>query len=92
MRSEAPIWLATLYKGDIFGEMALFNDSPCAASANSHTETIRIAVKKKEFNHRFDNADPIIKSVMQYMMGRMHTISNNTNRMRKKLGPLSGAD
>ena len=42
MRSEAPIQLAHLYKGDIFGEMALFDDSPVAASA----EAIRLAVRK----------------------------------------------
>ena len=42
MRREAPIQLARLYKGDIFGETALYDDSPLAASA----EAIRLAVRK----------------------------------------------
>ncbi len=92
MRSEAPIRLAILYKGDIFGEMALFDDSPRAASAKAHTEAICLAVSKNEFDRRLDNTDPIIKSMMQCMMGRVRTISDDAKRMRKKLGSLGGVE
>ena len=54
MRSEAPIQLARLYKGDIFGEMALFDGSPVATSA----EAIRLAVRKNEFDRCHDNPQP----------------------------------
>lgn len=47
LRSEAPMRLAILYKGDIFGEMALFDDSPRLAAAKAHTQAICLAVSKR---------------------------------------------
>lgn len=92
MRSEAPIRLAILYKGDIFGEMALFDDSPRAASAKTHTEAICLAVSKSEFDRRLEDTDPIIKSMMQCMMGRVRSISSEAERLRKKAGSLGNVD
>ncbi len=88
LRSEAPLRLAILYKGDIFGEMALFDDSARAASAKSDTESICLAVSKQEFDRRLNNTDPIIKSMMQCMMGRVRSISDEAERLRKKAGSL----
>ena len=84
--------IRVLSPGDIFGEMALFDDSPRAASAKAHTEAICLAVSKNEFDRRLDNTDPIIKSMMQCMMGRVRTISDDAKRMRKKLGSLGGVE
>lgn len=92
LRSEAPIRLAILYKGDIFGEMALFDDSERLAAAKAHTEAICLAVSKQEFATRLDNTDPIIKSIMQCMMGRVRSISDEAARLRKKAGSLGGVE
>lgn len=92
MRSEAPIRLAILYKGDIFGEMALFDASPRAASAKAHTDAICLAVSKNESNRRLDDTNPIIKSMMKCMMGRVRSISDDADRMRKKLGSLGSVE
>ena len=90
--SEAPIRLAILYKGDIFGEMALFDDSPRAASAKANSDAICLAVSKTEFDRRLDNTDPIIKSMMQCMMGRVRSISDEAERLRKKAGSLGAVE
>ena len=86
LRSEAPSRLAILHKGDIFGEIALFDFSARAASAKSDTKSICLAVSKQEFNHRLDNTYPIIESMMQCMMGRVRSISCEAERMRKIAG------
>ena len=92
LRSEAPLRLAILYKGDIFGEMALFDASARAASAKSDTESICLAVSKQEFARRLDNTDPIIKSMMQCMMVRVRPISCEAERLRKIAGSLGNME
>ena len=86
LRSEAPSRLAVPHKGDLFGEIALFDASARAASAKSDTKSICPAVSKQEFDRRLDNTDPIIKSMMQGMMGRVRSISCEAERMRKIAG------
>ena len=86
LRSEAPSRLAVPHKGDLFGEIALFDASARAASAKSDTKSICPAVSKQEFDRRLDNTDPIIKSMMQCMMGRVRSISCEAERMRKIAG------
>ena len=86
LRGEAPLRLTILHKGDIFGEIALFGASARSASAKSDTESICLAVSKQELDRRLDNTDPIIKSMMQCMMGRVRSISCEAERMRKIAG------
>ena len=88
LRSEAPSRLAILYKGDICGEIALFDASARAASAKSDTESICLAVSKQEFDRRLGNTDPIIKS----MMGRVRSISCEAERLRKIAGSLGNME
>ena len=92
LRSEAPSRLAILYKGDICGEIALFDASARAASAKSDTESICLAVSKQEFDRRLDNTDPIIKSMMQCMKGRVRSISCEAERLRKIAGSLGNME
>ena len=92
LRSEASSRLAILYKGDIFGEIALFDASPRAASAKSDTELICLAVSKQEFYRRLDNTEPIIKSMMQCMMGRVRSISCEAERLCKIAGSLGNME
>lgn len=92
LRSEAPLRLAIIYKGDIFGEMALFDASARAASAKSDTDSICLAVSKQEFDRRLDNTDPIIKSMMHCMMGRVRSISGEAERLRKIAGSLGNME
>ena len=92
LRSEAPLRLAILHKGDIFGEIALFDASARAASAKSDTESTCLAVSKQQFDRRLDNTDPIIKSMMQCMMGRVRSISCEAERLRKISGSLGNME
>lgn len=92
LRSEAPMRLAILYKGDIFGEMALLDDSPRLAAAKAHTQAICLAVSKKEFAARLNKTDPIIKSIMNCMMQRVRSISDEAARLRKKAGSLGSME
>ncbi len=72
--------------------MALFDASPRAASAKSDTESICLAVSKQEFDRRLDNTEPIIKAIMQCMMGRARSISCEAERLRKIAGSLGNME
>jgi len=92
LRSEAPLRLAILHTGDIFGESMLFDASARTASAKSDTDSICLAVSKQEFDRRLDNTDPIIKSMMHCMMVRVCPISGEAERLRKISGSLGNME
>ena len=58
------------------GELHLFDDSPRAASARANFDAIRVAISKTEFDRRLDSTDPIIKSMIQFLMDRVRSISD----------------
>ena len=58
------------------GELHLFDDSPRAASARTNSGAIRVAISKTDFDRRLDNTDPIIKSMIQFIIGRVRSISD----------------
>ncbi|MEL0019865.1 MAG: cyclic nucleotide-binding domain-containing protein [Rickettsiales bacterium] len=57
------------YKGQIFGELALFDNAPRFASAEAKTKVSCIAVCKEEFRELLakGNNDPIMKSLIRSM-------------------------
>lgn len=74
--SEAPKTLATLTRGDIFGEMALFDDSPRMAEAFAHSAVEVIAIDREEFNRRLNSMDPVIKSITVYLVSRVRHMAD----------------
>lgn len=76
MRSSNPQTLAILSKNDIFGEMALFDDSPRMAEAMAHTKVELIAIKRDEFHRRLETIDPVFKTISLYLVGRVRHMAN----------------
>lgn len=74
--SEAPKILATLTRGDVFGEMALFDDSPRMAEAFAHSSVEVIAIDREEFNRRLNSMDPVIKSITVYLVSRVRHMAD----------------
>ena len=75
-RSSNPQTLAMLSKNDIFGEMALFDDSPRMAEAIAHTRVEVITIGREEFNRRLETVDPVIRTISVYLVGRVRHMAN----------------
>lgn len=84
VKTSNPHLLATLGKGDVFGEMALFDDSPrmAQAVAISNVEAIRIA--RSEFLTRLETVDPVMRTTILYMVQRVRDMADDF--MRRKGG------
>lgn len=76
MKSSDPQTLAVLSKTDIFGEMALFDDSPRMAEAVARTNVELILIKRDEFNRRLDSVDPVIKAISVYLVERVRHMAD----------------
>ena len=82
VRASSPQLLATLGKGDAFGEMALFDDGPRMAQAIARTDVIAIQISRDEFVKRLDSIDPIMRTTVLYMVKRVRDMTNEF--MRRK--------
>ena len=75
-RGDTPQVLAVLKKGDIFGEMALFDESPRMAAAVATENTEVLALSRDEFHRLLDTVDPVLKSIILYMVTRVRRITD----------------
>ncbi len=75
-RGESPHALATLKKGDIFGEMALFDDSQRMAAALAVEDTELLVLTRDEFYGRLESVDPVLKSIIIYMISRVRRLTD----------------
>ena len=82
VRTSSPQLLATLGKGDAFGEMALFDDTPRMAQALARTDVIAIRISRDEFVRRLDSIDPIMRTTVLYMVKRVRDMTSEF--MRRK--------
>ena len=72
--------LTTLGKGDIFGEMALFDGRPRAAAAHAVLDTDVLVLSKKDFDTRMTSIDPVISNIVVYMIMRVRTMTDEFMR------------
>ena len=75
-RTKSPVSLATLGRGDIFGELALFDNRPRMAQALAITDVEVVAIERKEFLDRIHDMDPVIKNMILYMIQRMRSMAD----------------
>lgn len=84
-RGESPHALATLKKGDIFGEMALFDDSPRMAAALAVKETQLLVLTRDEFYGRLETVDPVLKSIIVFMISRVRRMTDEFMKRKTDL-------
>ncbi len=76
IKSSNPVSLAELGKGDVLGEMALFDDRPRMASAIALTDVELIKMSGEEFRARLSTMDPAIKSMVLTMVARVRSMAD----------------
>ena len=82
MQSDNPQQLAILGKGEMLGEMALFDDRPRMASAIALTDVTVIEMSRQEFQERLSSVDLTLKAMMLSMVGRVRKMADEF--MRRK--------
>lgn len=82
MRAENPLTLARLGRGDIFGELALFDNAPRMGEAMARSKVEAIRISHKEFHNRLGTMDPVMKAIIMYMVKRVRTLSDDVLRRR----------
>ena len=73
----SPRVLATRSKGDVIGEMALFDDKPHMASAVAVEETVVNAMSRDEFLKRLEGMDPVMRGIMNMMVERAREMAED---------------
>lgn len=67
------VHLATLSKGDIFGEMALVDDGPRSATATTASRVEVFIISRGLLETRMNNLDPLIGLLVRLMIERYRT-------------------
>ena len=86
---DNPQTLAVLGKGDVIGEMSLFDDSPHMASAVSIEKTEVSALSADEFKKRVEDMDPFMRGVTKIMVNRVRQMGES---MKAKKTEVNWAD
>jgi CRP-like cAMP-binding protein len=79
-----PVLLATLKKGDIFGEMALFSGQPRSATIRSKGETRVLTVDKRLFMTRVHEDPSFAFQLLKRMAERILQLDEEIGRLRSK--------
>ena len=72
-----PKILATRTRGDVIGELALFDDKPHMASVVAVEETVVNAMSRDEFHRRLEKMDPVMRGIMKMMVERVREMADD---------------
>jgi EAL domain-containing protein (putative c-di-GMP-specific phosphodiesterase class I) len=69
-RPHGVLTLATRGPGEIFGEMAIIDAGPRAASARARTDCELTPVSRQQFTHRLTQVDPVLRMCLSVVIER----------------------
>lgn len=72
LRNGRKVVLATLGRGELFGELSLIDDAPRSASATTIEETVLLAVSRDAFRDKLVGTDPLVALFMRAVVERFH--------------------
>ena len=79
-QSDHPQTLAILDKGEVVGEMSLFDDTPPMASAIAIEETVVSAISRDEFQRRVNSMDPVMRGIFKIMVNRIRKFTDGSGK------------
>lgn len=69
--------IATLGKGELFGEMGVINNEARTVSAVAETDVVLLIIDSEQITSRLQKSDPIIRSIMDLLLRRIRNMLNN---------------
>ena len=81
-QSSNPQTLAELEKGNVVGELALFDDRPRMASAVCLTDVVAIRISRDKFRELMSTMDPAMEGIVLTMVKRVREMADEF--MRRK--------
>lgn len=72
----APVILATLGRGEIFGEMALVDDNRRMAGAEAAEETTLVVIPREQFRTRLERVDKVTFRLIEVLVGRLRAMAD----------------
>ena len=76
--TSSPTVVARLDKGEVIGEMSLFDDQTPTATAQAVTQTSVIVLTRAEFQKRLAAMDPVMRGVLGVLIKRMRGLLART--------------
>lgn len=67
--------LATLGKGELFGEMALIDDQPRMATAKAVGDAAVVIIGRDAFRDKLDKADPFIRGLLNIFVRNIRNLT-----------------
>lgn len=67
--------LASLGKGELFGEMALVDDQPRMASAVAQTDVAVVIISRDTFREKLARADPFIRGLLNIFVRNIRNLT-----------------
>jgi len=68
--------IATLGKGELFGEMALIDDQPRMASARAITDVACVIISRATFREKLASADPFLRALINIFVRNIRNLSS----------------
>jgi EAL domain-containing protein (putative c-di-GMP-specific phosphodiesterase class I) len=66
--------IALMGKGELLGEMGILDKSNRSSSAFAETDLVLMIIDKAQISNRLQNADPIIRGVMEVLLRRIRNL------------------
>ncbi len=86
-QQQGSVTLNLLTQGQLFGEMALFENAPRSATATAVEDTVLTVVSQDQFKERLNNAEPMLRMLIRVFMARYRLSLSQTRSegMRSQL-------
>ena len=84
-RGENPRTVACVGKGEMIGELALFDNHPHVATAIAMEKTTVNSISGDEFRSRVESMDPIIKGVVNMLVHRFRQLTADLVRKKENV-------
>jgi len=66
--------------GELIGEVGLLGGAPHGTTATARSDAVVMAVERAQFVERLEAADPILRTLVDSLLGRIHTLVANQPR------------
>ncbi|HYH17755.1 MAG TPA: cyclic nucleotide-binding domain-containing protein [Azospirillum sp.] len=81
--ADAPLEIAVIPHGGVFGEMAIFDGKPRMASASAAEETVLVQIKGDKVRDALRKADPIISKLIEVILDSARNLAQQLDDAKR---------